>query len=84
MNTGRQTAALPGKRIPFLDGLRGLAALCVTSVHLLAEPLGGLSTVARRLAANGFVGVYVFFVVSGFAISASLAGTRVTPGTAGR
>lgn len=56
---------ITGKHInyfPFIDGLRALAVLSVFIFHLDASFLPG-----------GFVGVDVFFVISGFIVSASVA-----------
>ena len=43
-------------RIPGLDGLRGLAVVVVVAYHL-------------RLIGGGFLGVDVFFVISGYLIT---------------
>lgn len=48
--------------IPYIDGMRALAVLAVMLYHL--EP---------SLVPGGFVGVDVFFVISGFVVTASLA-----------
>lgn len=48
--------------LPFVDGLRALAVLAVLAHHL--DPLG---------LPGGFTGVDVFFVISGFVVSASVA-----------
>src|SRR5688500_7416680 len=54
----------PGQRhIAYIDGLRAVAVLAVIAFHLNPAWLPG-----------GFVGVDVFFVISGFVVSASLAG----------
>lgn len=50
-------------RVVFVDGLRALAVLSVMGYHLEPAWLPG-----------GFIGVDVFFVISGFVVSLSLAG----------
>jgi peptidoglycan/LPS O-acetylase OafA/YrhL len=59
----------PGSTAPtyfaHVDGLRALAVLSVMLFHLHPAVLPG-----------GFVGVDVFFVVSGYVVTASLAGHR--------
>lgn len=52
----------PSGYVPFIDGLRALAVLAVVAYHL--DPLG---------LPGGFTGVDVFFVISGFVVSASVA-----------
>lgn len=62
-----------GNRIETIDVLRGLAALMVTWWHLFDpavrylrdDTLQAVATVAGR---NGALGVYIFFVISGFVI----------------
>jgi peptidoglycan/LPS O-acetylase OafA/YrhL len=76
-------AARPG-RILFLDGTRGIAALAVAVLHLVHPVFEEASKTAAAVTRHGFQGVTVFFVVSGFAISQSLAGAWITPPTAGR
>ena len=58
-------------RIQSLDTLRGLAALSVCWFHFVGNRLigeGWLATSGKR----GFVGVYVFFVISGFVLPLAL------------
>lgn len=55
------------KRIPELDGLRGLAAILVVVAHFFGEVPGGV----ERLKI-GWLGVEVFFVLSGFLIGSIL------------
>jgi peptidoglycan/LPS O-acetylase OafA/YrhL len=65
-------------RTAALDGLRGLAALMVFLVHYAALvapwlPEGGMTAGgARGLHAAGHLGVYLFFVISGYLIYGSL------------
>ena len=54
------------KYIPAIDGLRAIAVLSVMLFHLDASFLPG-----------GFTGVDVFFVISGYVVSASLAANFV-------
>ena len=58
--------------IPALDGLRGLAVVAVLLFH------GGLTW-----ATGGFLGVDVFFVLSGFLITSLLLGEQRSTGTIG-
>jgi peptidoglycan/LPS O-acetylase OafA/YrhL len=80
----RQSASLPvNKRIPELDGLRGIAILLVLVYHCLSLPIAErwpnpLSYVkyATRL---GWTGVDLFFVLSGFLIGGILLEARDSP-----
>lgn len=71
-------------RIAALDGLRGFAALLVFLVHYAALVLAWLPTeslvaaLARGIHAAGHLGVYLFFVISGYLIYGSLL-KRVVP-----
>lgn len=60
-------------RKDFLDGIRGWAALIVVLGHImtyfLARALPALNTPYLSFATDGTLAVYVFFVVSGFALS---------------
>lgn len=59
--SGGDSSARPPGRILALDGLRALAVMAVMAFHTGSEPLPG-----------GFLGVDVFFVLSGFLISGIL------------
>ena len=69
------------KHLPVLDGIRGLAILLVMIHHFLAMP--GDSALGRclnALSGSGWIGVDLFFVLSGFLITGILADTRDAPG----
>ena len=55
--------------IPALDGLRGLAVLLVVWSHLPSGLLGPVDTALRFAVRPGYLGVDVFFVLSGFLIT---------------
>lgn len=59
-------------RIIALDGLRGLACLAVIVAHYIGEP-------EVRLLAQGWAGVILFFVLSGFLIGGILLDNRDSP-----
>ncbi|MFN7913971.1 MAG: acyltransferase [Vicinamibacterales bacterium] len=63
------------QRIPALDGMRGLAILCVLSVHLYAPA----STKLMHVVKAGWVGVDLFFALSGFLITGILLRMRQQP-----
>jgi peptidoglycan/LPS O-acetylase OafA/YrhL len=65
----------PPSQIPFLDGLRSIAVLLVISAHLsgrFAEAHGPNLYSRLPFVANGWVGVDLFFVLSGFFIGGQL------------
>src|SRR5207253_3053168 len=64
-------------RFVFIDGLRGLAAVAVVLHHVLYSPLiDALREIVPdfilTFCESAFVGVHVFFVISGFVIAHSL------------
>lgn len=62
------------KEIRSLTGLRGAAAVLVMIYHFLgADPF--FAAVTPAIVANGYMGVDVFFVLSGFVISLSYSGS---------
>lgn len=74
-------------RFRTIDGLRGIAALGVVFYHLsipiqseLMELAPGVTQFVFR---NGNLGVFLFFVISGFVISLSVGNNRVSVGYAG-
>lgn len=69
-------SALPGarpkggiRRVPALDGIRGIAVMVVVIYHLFGTVLRG-----------GYLGVDMFFVLSGFLITSLLAREKLTTG----
>ncbi|MEO5684466.1 MAG: acyltransferase [Chitinophagaceae bacterium] len=74
--TNMPVSAGAGKRIPELDGLRGMAILLVLSFHYINNELihstGRLGKVLAKLTSFGWVGVDLFFVLSGFLIGSIL------------
>ena len=67
----------PPRRIIALDGIRGLAALMVLGYHAFYLPLiqtqtGGSTRLVAELAKAGWLGVDLFFVLSGFLITGIL------------
>jgi len=68
------------KRIPELDGLRGIAVLMVVAFHYVNNQLINSSTLLGRifykLTSVGWVGVDLFFVLSGFLIGTILMNNR--------
>ena len=80
--------ATPSKRLVFVDALRGLAALAVAFFHFYSQ----LSTpdsprwgaFAQYVFSNGDLGVYVFFVLSGFVIACSLHNIRINARVVGK
>jgi len=64
--------------IPALDALRGIAILLVlaTNLYPLGLPVGLADSVVRRLFRAGWVGVDLFFVLSGFLITSILLDTK--------
>jgi peptidoglycan/LPS O-acetylase OafA/YrhL len=72
--------ALSG-RMPTLDGVRGLAILMVLAHNfdLITQPSSRLGSVIDHLADVGWIGVQLFFVLSGFLITGILIDTRGAP-----
>src|SRR5579859_3511864 len=65
----------PASQIPFLDGLRTIAIFLVVNAHLsakFAETFGSNPYSRLPFIANGWIGVDLFFVLSGFFIGGQL------------
>jgi hypothetical protein len=71
------------RRVPELDGLRGLAIVLVLLCHYIGnsdhEALGGWADRVLWLFRGGWVGVDLFFVLSGFLIGGILLDAREAP-----
>jgi peptidoglycan/LPS O-acetylase OafA/YrhL len=79
METGKASSG----RIPELDGLRGLAILLVVLYHLIPEQAAvaptRLISSLRSIFSVGWIGVDLFFVLSGFLIGGILLDARESP-----
>jgi peptidoglycan/LPS O-acetylase OafA/YrhL len=64
------------ERIPSLDGLRGVAVSLVLAAHFVRPPESSGWSFLGRLASSGWIGVDLFFVLSGFLITGILLDTR--------
>jgi peptidoglycan/LPS O-acetylase OafA/YrhL len=65
-------AAPKGRRLAWLDALRGFAALCVVFDHMGGLVLQRVHNDVYTVIDTGQYGVFVFFLVSGYIIPASL------------
>jgi peptidoglycan/LPS O-acetylase OafA/YrhL len=68
-------------RIATLDGLRGIAILLVLfhNLAVLDRPSSALAAVLDTLLDRGWIGVQLFFVLSGFLITSILLRTKTAP-----
>lgn len=75
---GFEREEVSGRRVE-LDGLRGAAALLVVLAHYFGETAHGLTVLTW-----GWIGVDVFFVLSGFLVGGIILDQRDEPGFVGR
>lgn len=69
---GTVPAPPKGRRLAWLDALRGFAALCVVFDHMGTLVLQHVHNIVYNVLDTGQYGVFVFFLVSGYIIPASL------------
>ncbi|MBJ6749819.1 acyltransferase family protein [Geomonas anaerohicana] len=78
----------PSSRFLMLDALRGIAALAVVFQHLYANLSINVEdwfpVSAHVVFTHGYLGVPVFFVISGFVITHSVDCQKISPGYTGR
>ncbi len=72
------------QHIPELDGVRGIAVLLVLFFHAFAWPMenqswSGIAEAVRLVTLPGWVGVDLFFVLSGFLITGTLLDAKDSP-----
>jgi peptidoglycan/LPS O-acetylase OafA/YrhL len=61
-----------GRRLAWLDALRGIAALCVVYAHFGTRVLPSVHAAVYQVFDPGLYGVLVFFMISGYIVPASL------------
>ena len=72
-------------RLPTVDALRGIAALAVCWFHFTNAVAGfELPAVLRAIGAHGWLGVEIFFVISGFIIPHAMHAAGYRPADFGR
>jgi peptidoglycan/LPS O-acetylase OafA/YrhL len=74
----RQTEVHDRRRLPALDGIRGLAILLVMFLHFAdrSPPIGLANRLYTQVTGTGWIGVDLFFVLSGFLITGILIDSR--------
>src|SRR6266852_4566110 len=80
--TGALSACRPAtvdRRLRLIDAFRAMAALMVFGFHI-TPTLGGFPA---QVLGHGWLGVQVFFAISGFVIAHSVGLSRITPGYVG-
>ena len=71
-STPRSNDVGPRRRIPFVDALRGTAAFAVMWHHFTCGSGFVQTSLLRWSGAYGWLGVHLFFVISGFVLPVSL------------
>ncbi len=86
-STAKPTQKLPAGRLVFIDGLRGVAAMFVMLFHFYTPVASKLYFILNPVLPawlswpllQGYVGVEIFYVVSGFVIAYTLRNEICTP-----
>jgi peptidoglycan/LPS O-acetylase OafA/YrhL len=65
-------SAPSGRRLAWLDALRGIAALCVVYAHFSTHVLPRVHNAVYNVFDPGLYGVLVFFMISGYIVPSSL------------
>jgi peptidoglycan/LPS O-acetylase OafA/YrhL len=69
-----------GSYLPQLDGIRAIAVTLVLLVHCVMVPDHGLAAwILRNVLSNGWIGVDLFFALSGYLITSILLRARTRP-----
>ena len=66
---GHESARRAPRRIDGLTGIRAIAALWVVAFHFAKAPFGSLHLEEQPLIQMGYLGVDLFFLLSGFIIT---------------
>lgn len=83
LSSSKRQSPPAGDRLPILDGIRGIAILLVMTFHFWIVGIAGGTRLWERVygdvAGMGWIGVDLFFVLSGFLITGILYDSRQTP-----
>lgn len=73
---GNILAYLPVERYKLLDVFRGIAILWIVCFHILANVSKQYGVVLSYIINHGYLGVNIFFVISGYGIATSIFGRK--------
>jgi len=82
MINSKQPGSINNERMTFIDGLRGIACIMVILPHsqlfFYQENPDNLAFLLTTIASYGYLGVEIFFVISGFVIAYSIRKIRIS------